>query len=132
MKMGRGQGASARSQRCEEAVMVDERRKFERVVMPQNANVYVATSDEKKLGGVRMLGRGGFQIETTRQFKVQDVYPLVLVDSSEGIKRKVRGIVRNIAPGGLIGFEFENLDADAAVEVGVIIGKYYSASGAGA
>ena len=110
--------------------MVDERRKFERVVMPENANVYVATPDEKKLGGVRMLGRGGLQVETPRQFKVQEVHSLLLVDLSEGIKRKVRGIVRNIAPGGLIGFEFENLDADAAVEVGVIIGKYYSASGA--
>ena len=48
--------------------MVDERRKFERVVMPHNANVYVATPDEKKLGGLRMLGRGGFQVETSRTF----------------------------------------------------------------
>jgi hypothetical protein len=110
--------------------MVDERRKFERVVMPGNSNVYVTTADEKKLGGVRMLGRGGFQVETSRQFKIDDVHPFVLVDTSEGIKRKVRGIVRNVAPGGLVGFEFENLDADAAVEVGVIIGKYYSANGA--
>lgn len=111
--------------------MIDERRKFERVVMPKNANVYVATQDEKKLGGVRMLGRGGLQVETTTHFKIEDAHSLLLVDTSEGIKRKVRGVVRNIAPGGLIGFEFDNLDADAAVEVGVIIGKYYSASGAG-
>jgi hypothetical protein len=110
--------------------MVDERRKFERVVMPANSNVYVATSDEKKLGGVRMLGRGGFQVETNRHFKLDEIHPFVLVDTSEGIKRKVRGKVRNISAGGLVGFEFENLDADAAVEVGVIIGKYYSASGA--
>ncbi len=109
-----------------------ERRKFERVVMPHNANVYVATTDEKKLGGVCMLGRGGLQIETTKQFKMDEVHPLILVDTSEGIKRKVRGVVRNIADGGLIGFEFENLDADAAVEIGVIIGKYYSSTGAGA
>lgn len=112
--------------------MVDERRKFERVVMPHSANVYVATPDEKKLGGLRMLGRGGFQVETSRTFKMEEIHPLILIDSSEGIKRKVRGVVRNIAPGGLVGFEFQNLDADAAVEVGVIIGKYYSASSAGA
>ena len=112
--------------------MTEQRRRFERVVMPRNSNLYVATANEKKLGGVRMLGRGGLQVETTTQFKIEEAHTLVLVDKSEGIMRKVRGIVRNIAPGGLIGFEFENLDADAAVEIGVIIGKYYSATAAGA
>jgi hypothetical protein len=49
------------------------------------------------------------------------------VDDTEGIKRPVPAVARYNTPQG-IGFEFESLEPDAAVEIGVIIGKYYSAT----
>lgn len=106
---------------------MDERRKFERLNIPESSKAYVATPDGKKLGALTVLGRGGFQVDTKQEFKSGEVKELVLVDKSEGISRKVRGIVRMALPGA-VGFEFEELTPDAAVEVGVIIGKYYSAA----
>lgn len=102
-----------------------ERRKFERVSLPTKAKIHAETPDGKKLGTVSVLGRGGFQVETKKKHKTGDLREIVLVDESEGINRHVTAIVRNIA-GQSIGFEFEDLTADAAVEVGIMIGKYYS------
>ena len=42
--------------------MGEERRRFERVNMPQASNVEVRTDDNHLLGPVRMLGRGGTDI----------------------------------------------------------------------
>jgi hypothetical protein len=106
---------------------MDERRKFERLHIPESSKAYVTTPDGKKLGGLTVLGRGGFQVDTKKPFHSGDVHTLVICDKSEGIKRQVRAIVRMAAPGA-VGFEFEELTPDAAVEVGVIIGKYYSAA----
>lgn len=104
---------------------MDERRKFERLSIPQSSGVYVCTPDGCRLGWLSVLGRGGFQVETEHAFKVQQRHSLVIVDDSEGIRRPVRATVRS-EKGGSIGFEFAELDPDAAVEIGVIIGKYYS------
>ena len=106
--------------------MADERRKFERVVLPETENTFVTTADRQKLGNLSVLGRGGFQVHTKKQFKRGDIHELIIVDTSEGIRRQVRGIVRMVTPEA-VGFEFDDLGPDAAVEVGVIIGKYYSA-----
>jgi hypothetical protein len=107
--------------------MTDERRKFERINLPQMEHAFVSTPDGKRLGDLSVLGRGGFQVDTQKPFKSGDVHDLVIVDTTEGIKREVRAIVRMSTPGA-VGFEFQDLDADAAVEMGVIIGKYYSAA----
>ena len=107
--------------------MSDERRKFERINLPQMEHAFVTTAKGKRLGDLSVLGRGGFQVDTHEPFKSGDVHDLVIVDTTEGIKREVRAVVRMSAPGA-VGFEFENLDPDAAVEMGVIIGKYYSAA----
>jgi len=104
---------------------MDERRKFERLSIPQSSGVYVCTPDGRRIGWLSVLGRGGFQVETEHPFKVQQRHSLVIVDDSEGIRRPVRATVRS-EKGGSIGFEFAELDPDAAVEIGVIIGKYYS------
>src|SRR4051794_10426596 len=107
--------------------MVDERRKFERINLPHMEHAFVSTKDGKRLGELTVLGRGGFQVDTQQPFKSGEEHDLVIVDSSEGIKRAVRAIVRMSAPGA-VGFEFQDLDPDGAVEMGVIIGKYYSAA----
>ena len=112
--------------------MIQERRKFERVTLPANSKAYVTTPDGKRLGALSVLGRGGFQVNTTQSFKSGEAYHFVIVDESEEIRRSVWAIPRMVTPTA-VGFEFESLEADAAVEVGVIIGKYYSASqGSGA
>jgi hypothetical protein len=107
--------------------MSDERRKFERINLPRMEHAFVTTAKGKRLGDLSVLGRGGFQVDTQEPFKSGEVHDLVIVDTTEGIKREVRAIVRMSAPGA-VGFEFESLDPDAAVEMGVIIGKYYSAA----
>jgi len=107
--------------------MGEERRRFERINLPGSSNVEVRTEDNHSLGPVRMLGRGGLQVQSNRKFEVEEEHTLLLIDESEQIRREVNVIVRNLSGGGLVGFEFQNLSPDAAVEIGVIIGKYYSA-----
>lgn len=107
--------------------MGEERRRFERVNMPGTSNVEVRTDDNHLLGPVRMLGRGGLQVQCNRKFDVGEELLLVIIDESEQIRREVEATVRNVGGSGLVGFEFQHLTPDAAVEIGVIIGKYYSA-----
>src|SRR5512146_1055889 len=106
--------------------MIDERRRFERVNLPESAKVYLADSQKRRLGPVLMIGRGGLLFKTDVPFETGTKVDLLLVDDTEGIKRELNGIVRYSREDG-VGVEFEALDPDAAVEVGVIIGKYYSA-----
>lgn len=105
---------------------MDDRRRFERVTLPDWAKVYVTDAKGKKLGPVRVLARGGMLVETDAMEELTH-HRLTLVDDAEGISREVRAVVRSSSANG-VGFEFDGLDADAAVEVGVMIGKYYSAS----
>ncbi len=108
---------------------MDERRKFERLNLPTTSKAFVTDANGKRLGNLSVLGRGGFQIDARDNtgFKNGSAYDLVIVDESEAIRREVSGVVRMSLPGA-IGFEFVDLNPDAAVEVGVIIGKYYSAA----
>jgi hypothetical protein len=104
---------------------VDERRRFERIGVPYEASVFVLDKKGKRAGVVRQLGRGGMMIEPEGEFKKGKSYTLVIVDDSEGIRRKVDLVVRYADPRH-VGCEFQKLDADAAVEIGILIGKYYS------
>jgi len=107
-------------------IKLDERRRFERLAIPSEADVKVYTESGDLIGKMTVLGRGGMSIKTKNKFKLGDIHTLVIHDTSEGIRRTVKAIVRDTtAP--LIGLEFNELDPDAAVEIGVIIGKYYSA-----
>jgi hypothetical protein len=108
---------------------MDERRKFERLSLPQTSRAFVTNTEGKRLGNLSVVGRGGFQIDLRENsaFPQGSLHEVLIVDDSEGIKRQVSGIVRMSNPGA-VGFEFQDLSADAAVEVGVIIGKYYSAA----
>lgn len=106
---------------------MDERRRFERVQIPEWAKVYATDVTGRRLGEVRMLGRGGMLLAIPEGLPAGGRHTMYIVDDSEGIRREVRVVVRYSMPGG-VGCEFENLEPDAAVEVGVIIGKYYAAS----
>jgi len=109
---------------------MDERRKFERVLMPKVSPVKVLTADGKELGAVTMIGRGGLQVQHPQPPEIGSGTTLTVVDPTEGIHRSLDVVARNVTGERLVGFEFQNLDADAAVEIGVIIGKYYAAGAA--
>ena len=51
---------------------------------------------------------------------------LRIVDPTEGIQRNINCEVRYTEATG-VGFAFDDLGPDSAVEIGVLIGKYYSA-----
>ena len=113
-----------------ETAPVHERRRFERVEVSYAAQVHITDRKGKKLGTLRQIGRGGFMLEPEKSMKVGKKYELVLVDKSENIRRNVIASVR-YADARFAGFEFVDLDADAAVEIGIIIGKYYASELAG-
>ncbi len=106
---------------------MDERRKFERIHIPASARIHLQTASGKEIGQVSMLGRGGLMVETEESFELGKKIELRIMDEAEGIHRKVMAIPR-YRQGQGVGFEFYHLDADAAVEIGVIIGKYYAHS----
>ena len=106
---------------------MDERRRFERISIPASAKIRLETAGSKTIGPVRMLGRGGFMVDTQESFELGKKMDVVIVDPGEGIHRKVSAVPR-YRQGQGVGFEFHHLDADAAVEIGVIIGRYYSHS----
>jgi len=109
---------------------MDERRRFERVNLPDSSKVYIADTQKRRLGPVIMIGRGGLLFKTDFPFEAGSRVDLLLVDDSEGIKRELNALVRYNRGEG-VGVEFDTLDPDSAVEVGVIIGKYYSAEAHG-
>ncbi len=104
---------------------MDERRRFERVTIPANAKLYCQDQQGKRLGAVRALGRGGLMLDNRDDFHPGSVQEVTLVSEREGIRLKLRLIARYVGPEG-VGFAFATLDPDAAVEIGVIIGKYYA------
>ena len=69
--------------------MSKERRKFERISLQGRPSFYVTTQDGKRMGPSSVLGRGGFQVDTTEHYKPGEAYSFVIVDESEGIKRGV-------------------------------------------
>ena len=106
---------------------MDERRQFERVRIPEYAKLYVTDENGVRVGALQMLGRGGMLIASGKQLKLGDIARLVIIDEAERIRCHVEGTVRYNSDAN-IGVEFQNLQADSAVEIGVIIGKYYAAA----
>ena len=104
-----------------------EKRKYERVSLPQQSSAYIEDGNGKRLGPLRVIGQGGLFCECNpKTYRAGEVVLLRIVDPSEGIERNVSCEVRYTEDKG-IGFAFEDLGPDSAVEIGVIIGKYYSA-----
>ena len=105
---------------------MEEKRKYERVKLPEAAGIYATDDHGKRIGPVRELGLGGMLVDTKLVCREGDMLSLMLVDESEGIRRHVKTVSCYQAPGG-VGFHFHTLEPQAAVEVGVIIGKHHSA-----
>jgi hypothetical protein len=105
-----------------------ERRYFDRVLIPTTANMFVEDDMGNRLGRVRMLGRGGFLIETNRRFPAAEVLKFTILGESDGIQRRVQAVQRYTSSDGNVGFEFQELEPDARVEIGALIGKYFLAS----
>ena len=106
--------------------MDSNRRKYERVKLPESAGIYVTDDRGKRVGPVRELGLGGMLVDTQLACREGDMLSLVLVDESQGIHRHVKTVSCYKTAGG-VGFHFHTLEPQAAVEVGVIIGKHQSA-----
>ena len=103
----------------------DERRKFERISVPFEAGVTVLDTKGHYIATIRQLARGGVMLEPEMEFKAGKTYTIVIVDKSEDIRREVEIIVR-YADARHVGCEFRDLSPDAAVEIGILMGKYYS------
>ena len=104
-----------------------EKRKYERVSLPGQSGPYIEDAAGKRLGALRVIGQGGPFCECDpKTYRAGEIVLLRIVDPSEGIERSVSCEVRYTEDKG-IGFAFEDLGPDSAVEIGVIIGKYYSA-----
>jgi PilZ domain-containing protein len=102
----------------------DERRRFERVHVEHRTPLYVNDGKGARVGDVRQLGRGGFQLESDWKFEVNKSYRFSLIDDKEKIHCPVHAVLRYVDK-GLAGFEFQDLDADSAVKIGILIGRYY-------
>ena len=104
-----------------------EKRKYERVSLPHQSGAYIEDANGKRLGPLRVIGQGGLFCECDpKRYRAGEVVLLRIVDPTEGIERNVSCEVRYTEDKG-IGLAFEDLGPDSAVEIGVIIGKYYSA-----
>jgi PilZ domain-containing protein len=103
----------------------EEKRRFERIEIAPEAQVMVLDQKGRKAGVLRQLARGGFAMEPERSYaKDNKVYEFTIHEPTEDIRVDVSARVRFAEP-NLVGFEFIDLTPDSAVEVGVIIGKYY-------
>jgi len=104
-----------------------ERRRHERVDITPESEVVVLEPKGKKVGVLRSIGRGGFGMEPEKNFSKDDkAHKFTIHEPSEGIRIEVKARVL-YSDSNFVGFEFVDLDPDAAVEVGIIIGKYYDA-----
>lgn len=104
--------------------MKHERRRFERVNVERRSGAHVTDTKGKKLGNLRQIGRGGFLMETAQDFSKEKKHKFVIVDSEEELKCHITATYR-YGDESHSAFEFKDLDADAAVKVGILIGKFY-------
>jgi hypothetical protein len=102
-----------------------ERRRHQRVNVAPGSKVYVTDAKGARLGKLRMIARGGLLMASSQKFPKGKELSLHIVDDAEGIHCAVRAQVRYSGSEGA-GFQFVDLDPGAAVEVGILIGKYYA------
>lgn len=103
----------------------EERRRFERVDVSREAQVTVYHVNGKKAGVLRQLARGGFMMEPDKNYSDDHkIYNFTIHEPQEDIRVTVNARARS-AGETYAGFEFVDLDADAAVDIGFIIGAYY-------
>jgi hypothetical protein len=102
----------------------DEKRRFERIDIGPSARILVM-DEGARVGELRQLARGGFSMKTEKSYeKDTKTHVFTIVEPGEDIRVDVKARLRFLERGHA-GFEFVDLDPDAAVDVGIIIGKYY-------
>ena len=104
---------------------MEDRRKFERISVPTAARLFAETPDGKRLGPIRELGKGGLLVETSDDLALGETYQIVIVDGRQQVRREVSATVRYLKD-TTVGLQFHNLELDAAVEIGVLVAKFYS------
>jgi PilZ domain len=103
----------------------EDRRRFERVDIAHQSQVLVLDAKGRKTGVLRQLARGGFMMEPDRHYNEDSkIYSFTIHEPTEDIRVQVNARLR-FADTQYAGFEFVDLDPEAAVEIGLIIGKYY-------
>jgi hypothetical protein len=108
-----------------EAKNSPEKRRFERVDISAEAQVMVYDAKGRKAGVLRQLARGGFMMEPVKDYsKDNKIYNFTIREPREGISVTVNARARS-AGDDYAGFEFVDLNPEAAVDIGLIIGTYY-------
>jgi hypothetical protein len=103
----------------------EERRRFERVDVSREAQVTVYHVNGKKAGVLRQLARGGFMMEPDKDYSNDHkIYNFTIHEPQEDLRVTVNARPRYSGE-ECAGFEFVDLDADSAVDIGFIIGAYY-------
>jgi hypothetical protein len=106
----------------------DEKRRFERISIGPAAEIPVLDNKEKRVGVLRQLARGGFAMESDKTYNTDSrIYEFTIHEPTEDIRVQVSARVR-FAEENLVGFEFVDLTPESAVELGILIGKYYEHS----
>jgi hypothetical protein len=101
------------------------RRRFERVDISREAKVLVYHVNGNRAGVLRQLARGGFSMEPDRDYSQDNkIYNFTIHDPLEDIRVTVNARPRSAGP-DYAGFEFVELDASSAVDIGIIIGAHY-------
>jgi PilZ domain len=109
----------------QEAQNPEDRRRFERVDIDHQSQVLVLDAKDGKSGVLRQLARGGFMMEPEKHYnEASKIYSFTIHEPTEDIRVHVNARLR-FADQQYAGFEFVDLDPDAAVKIGLIIGKYY-------
>jgi hypothetical protein len=108
-----------------EAKNGEERRRFERVDITHQAQVLVLDAKDRKTGVLRQLARGGFMMEPEKSYNEDNkIYTFTIHEPTEDIRVRVNARLR-FSDQQYAGFEFVDLDPESAVQLGLIIGKYY-------
>src|SRR5262245_14182764 len=103
----------------------EERRRFERVDIAHQAQVLVLDAKGRRTGVLRQLARGGFMMEPEKAYTEDNkIYSFTIHEPLEDIRVQVNARLR-FADVQYAGFEFVDLDPKSAVDIGLIIGKYY-------
>jgi len=101
----------------------DERRKFERIDIPAAKQILVLDSKGKTAGVLRQLGARRLYDRARARFpRDSKLHHFLIHEQEEQLLISIGARVRYSDP-RWTGFEFVDLDAEAAVEIGILIGK---------
>ncbi len=104
---------------------MDEQRRFERIDIKPEAQIVVLDIRGKKAGLLRQLARGGFSMVPDKPYpRDNTIYEFTIHEPEEDIRVQISARIRSVDE-QIAGFEFVDLDPNSAVDIGIIIGKYY-------